>query len=466
MARFAMLVSGRAAVALVLAVLGTLAIFLLASDWPLPARQSLAVFWLAVLGWTLTDIDDSVVALLAALSLLALGVVPVDRLYLALGSELVCLLLAGFVIAAVLQRSGLVERLTLWLLNGCKSVRGLCYRLMLAVAATAFVVPSTSGRAALLLPLWQTLAAQLPPPLARALALLVPTVILLSAGASLLGAGAHLLAVDAMRAQAGWQPGFATWLLLAAPFALLSCALATETVLRMFVPKALSAQAPSLAPSTSAPWTSGQRGTAAVLMLSLLAMSLSPWLGLELPLVALAAALLATCKPLTGVDWKAALQGVEWNLLLFMAATLLLGGALVSSGAAERMAAALMAAPGLAGAPAPLLWAVVVMVALLSHLLITSRTARAAVLLPSVALPMAALGLDAALVAFVLVLGSGFCQTFAVSAKPVALFSEKAQLPAADLLRLSLALLPGMALLLWGFALLVWPPMLQLLASA
>jgi hypothetical protein len=64
------------------------------------------------------------------------------------------------------------------------------------------------------------------------------------------------------------------------------------------------------------------------------------------------------------------------------------------------------------------------------------------------------------------VIGSGFCQTLAVSAKPVALFA-RAELPSAlddarssidaALLRLALALLPVMALLLWAFALVVWP---------
>lgn len=434
------------------------------AGWPLPARLALGVFGLALLGWTLTPWDDTVIALVAALSLLALGVVPAAQFYQALGSDLVVLLLGGFVLASVLQQSGLIERLTLRTLAGCGTVRALLYRLTLAVAATAFVLPSTSGRAALLLPVWRLLAGQLPAPLPRALALLLPTVILLSAGASLLGAGAHLLAVDAMRQHSGWQPGFGAWLLLAAPFALLCCLLATELVLRLFVPRAARAQALHMPPAPTQPWRPAERGTAAVVAASLLAMACSPWLGLPLPLVALAAALAATCSRLTGVRWKSALQGVEWNLLLFMAATLVLGGALVSSGAASRLAQALLMLPGLAQAPASLLWLLVVMVALLSHLLITSRTARAAVLLPTLTLPMAALGLDPALVAFVLVLGSGFCQTFAVSAKPVALFSDQAQLPQADLLRLALALLPGMGLLLWGFAVAVWPPLLQAFA--
>ena len=70
------------------------------------------------------------------------------------------------------------------------------------------------------------------------------------------------------------------------------------------------------------------------------------------------------------------------------------------------------------------------------------------------------------LLVFVCVLGSGYCQTLAVSAKPVALYA-RAELPPGlslaqspidtALWRLSLALLPVMVLLLLVFAWVVWP---------
>ncbi|WP_246713673.1 hypothetical protein [Rhizobium leguminosarum] len=61
-------------------------------------------------------------------------------------------------------------------------------------------------------------------------------------------------------------------------------------------------------------------------------------------------------------------------------------------------------------------------VATLSHLVITSRTARATILIPALALPVAALGVDPLNLVMVVTLASGFCQTLMVSAKPVALF--------------------------------------------
>jgi hypothetical protein len=55
------------------------------------------------------------------------------------------------------------------------------------------------------------------------------------------------------------------------------------------------------------------------------------------------------------------------------------------------------------------------------------------------------------------VLGSGFCQTFAVSAKPVALFDAQGCTSGSDWSRLSLLLLLPLWLLLTLFATLVWP---------
>jgi solute carrier family 13 (sodium-dependent dicarboxylate transporter), member 2/3/5 len=300
----------------------------------------------------------------------------------------------------------------------------------------------------------------------RAMALLFPSVILLSACASLLGAGAHLVAVDFMQRLGHDAPSFALWAWWAAPFAIVSSFAATALITALFLDRESRAKTLQLPSPTRKPLTRQQRGVVAVMLLTVAAWAGSALHGVDAALVALLGALAITCKPLTGVDMKTALKKVEWNLVLFLAATLVLGEALLHSGAARALTDALLNAVPLAQWSAASVLLLAAAVALLSHLLITSRTARALVLLPTVALPLAATGLNPALLIFVCAVGSGFCQTLAVSAKPVALFA-RAELPAeledtrssmdSALLRLSLALLPLMALLLWGFALVVWP---------
>lgn len=107
-----------------------------------------------------------------------------------------------------------------------------------------------------------------------------------------------------------------------------------------------------------------------------------------------------------------------------------------------------------------------VTVSLLLHVLIGSRSARVAVLLPVLVLPLALAlpagsGVSAPVLVLVMaaVLGTGFCQTLAISSKPMLLFARHpaSGLAPADLLRLSACLFPLLWLLLMGFGLLVWP---------
>jgi di/tricarboxylate transporter len=424
------------------------------------AVLALGVFAGALVAWLVLQWDETPVALGAALALVALGVVPAASLQASLGHDLVWLLLGGFLLAAALQQSGLAERWTLAALAGRRSVRSLMLRLTLLVAASAFVIPSTSARAALLLPVLAVLGRAIGQPrITRALALLFVSVILLSAGASLLGAGAHLVALDFMHKLGLPAPGFLGWMLLAAPFALLSCLLACALIAALFLDRAQRQATVQFTPPPGAPGARrGHRVLGGIVIAAVLAWASSGWHGVPAWLVALAAALAAGSERLTGVSLKTALASVEWNLLLFMAGSLVLADALVASGAAARLGAGLVALLP-QGLPAPLLAGAAASIALASHLVITSRSARALVLVPTVALPLAALGLDAAVAILVVTLGGGFCQTLAVSAKPVLLFkhTETATFDDADLLRLALALALPLALLLVASALWWWP---------
>lgn len=433
--------------------------------WGLPslepvARWALLVFAAAVIAWTVLDLDETPVALVAAIALMAAGVTTPERFYGGLGDGFIWLLIGAFVLAAVLQASGLAERWALQVVAGAATPAALMRRLTWFIIGTALVVPSTSGRAALLLPVFLALLQVLPQPRqARALALLFPSVILLSACVSMLGAGAHLVALDFMHRLGAKVPGFLGWLWLAGPFGVASSLLACELILRLFLDRAERQQAIVLPEPDRTALTRQQWSVVAVTALALLGWATSEWHGVGAPIVAVCGALLITVKPLTGSDLKATLKKVEWNLVIFMAATMIMGEALVDSGAAAALARALVNVVPLATL-APLAGiAIASLLALLAHLVVTSRTARATVLIPAVALPFASAGYDPGLLVFLLAVGSGFCQTLMVSAKPVAMFcgENREHYGPRDLAALSLALLPGLWLLLVCFAAFAWP---------
>jgi solute carrier family 13 (sodium-dependent dicarboxylate transporter), member 2/3/5 len=433
--------------------------------WGLPAlepaaRWALLVFAAAIIGWTVLDLDETPVALAGAIALLATGATTAEKFYAGLGDDFIWLLIGAFVLAAVLQASGLAQRWALAVVAGAGTPAALLRRLTWFIIATALVVPSTSGRAALLVPVFVALAQALPQPRqVRALALLFPSVILLSACVSMLGAGAHLVALDFMHRVGGTAPGFLGWLWLAGPFGVISSLLACELIPRLFLHRHERATAIVLPRPEVAPLSRQQWGIVAVTAATLLAWATSGWHGVDAPLVAMCGALLATVKPLTGSDLKATLKRVEWNLVIFMAATLIMGEALVDSGAAAALARGLVSAVPLASLPPLAGLAIAALLALLSHLVVTSRTARATVLIPAVALPFAAAGYNPGLLVFLLAVGSGFCQTLMVSAKPVAMFAgeQREHFGPRDLAGLSLALLPGLWLLLVIFAAVIWP---------
>lgn len=439
----------------------------LPGDLSFDARASLIAVALAMLGWIGTRLPESVVALVVVLGLVFAGVLSEEVLFAALGSELIWLLLSAFVIGAVLKEAQLTERLLAPILRRPLRFDVFALLLTLAVAATAFVLPSTSGRAALLMPVFLALAGSLPDPrLTKPLALIFPTVILLSAGGSLIGAGAHLLAVESIRASTGLGLGYLDWALLGLPFALLSSLAGTILILWLFVPRGLRGMCIA-APATPAPGPelqSRQRRIAVVLGLLVLLWLTTEWHGIGMSLTALIGALVLLTKPFTPRKTKEVFRAVDVELLLYMAATVLLAEAMTRSGADQWLAgAALGVLPARLAASLPVVVVVVAVISVTAHLFITSRSARAAVLIPAVALPVAGLGHDAALMVLVAVMGTGFCQTMMASAKPVAIFAnaEIETFAQKDLFRLALPLMPVATLLLVVCALLLWPAQLR-----
>jgi sodium-dependent dicarboxylate transporter 2/3/5 len=450
-------------VAAIVLAFSAMLIFLAIDGLTMNMRLTLAIFVAAITAWTILDLPDTPVALAGAVLLPVLGVIDEDVLYRSLGNDIVWLMLAAFIVAGVLRQVGVIEQIIGRLLARVATVQGLFWVLTLLIFATAFIVPSTSARAAMLAPVYLGLAAAIGNArVNRALALLFPSVILLSAGASLIGAGAHLVAAGMLERLQGQSPGFLGWIALAAPFSLILSLLACAVLLRFFLTPEERTTAIAQRSTDGAPTQlSRQQWTAlAITALMILLFAAQPVHGIGMPVIGIAAALLLTNERISGLSLKTALKGVEWNLLLFLAGTLVIGEALLLTGTAQVLAKRIvdLAGGSIAGWPV-LIIAFAAIVATLSHLVITSRTARATVLIPALALPLAGLGVAPLNLVMVVTLASGFCQTLMVSAKPVALFGAMDPPPfgQADLFRLAGALIIPFIVLLVIFAALVWP---------
>ncbi|MGW9113908.1 SLC13 family permease [Microbacterium sp. NPDC055683] len=413
-------------------VAAAIAAWLATDGWDHDGRAVAAVFGAATAGWLLTRVDDTVIAIGAGLALVLAGALPADGFLAALGDDTVWLLIGSCVLAAGLTSSGVVERAAAALIGRARSVRALAHLTTAALVLTAFAVPSTSGRAALAVPVFRGLAQPLASRrLQVGFSLLFPAVILLSAMASLLGAGAHLIAAELIRLTTGDRVDFLLWAALGLPVALVSCAVATEVMLFGFlerrdrrvdvteIARALRARHRSLhgVRPSAAEWRA-----LAVLVIVIVLWATEPLHGLPAAIVAMAGAIAVLLPAVGVVAPKPAFAAVPWSLLLFLAATLALGSALVSTGAADRLADAALGALG-GGTPFAALFAIV-LVSAGAHLVVPSRSARATVLLPVVLPLAAAAGLNPTSAALASTAAAGFCLTLTSSAKPVALFSD------------------------------------------
>ncbi|RPK68309.1 Sodium-dependent dicarboxylate transporter SdcS [Streptomyces sp. ADI96-15] len=429
-------------------------------------RLTLGVFVLATAAWIAGPVDDTYVALGAGLALTVTGVISSDALFGTLGDDTVWLLICAFVLAAAVGRTGLAGRAAAFLVSGARSVRQLVHLTTAALVVTAFAVPATSGRAALALPVFLALAKALHDRrrVVVMLALLFPTVILLSAVATLIGAGAHLITVSVLWEATGERIGFTEWLLLGLPLAIASSHLAAEAVLLTTTRRAdrkgpVRIGADDIQKHSDSPVTgplSPAEARCALLLSTVVVLWCSEPLHRVPPaVVALIGAVVAASPALGTVRMKDALRTVPWSLLLFMAATMAMGIALADSGAARWLVGGVPL-----DVPPWAFLAVVIGVSTAAHLVLQSRSARSSVLVPLVVAAATGAGVNPVAAALASTAAAGFCHTLPASAKPVTLFAGIPDTPTytpRDLLRLSALLAPLTALSVLAFALAVWP---------
>lgn len=461
------------ALALLLSVVSLAGIALLPADVSTSARVALAVFALSIIGWMLTDLNDTFVALFAATGLVVSATISTESLFASLGDSIVWLMIGAFIVASALNKSGVSARITLLAIRPAKRLSHLFYLLTAVLLLTALLIPSTSARAALMVPIYMAMSAAFnSPQVNRALAVMLPVNILQTAVGSLVGAGAHLIINDTLGQFTGRPLSYIEWTLMGLPFAALSAFGTTWVVLHLFLDRqhrALVINAQTLAALPQAgPITARERYVMVITAVLVFLWMTEPLHGISNALVAMLGALAVTAPTYGPIKFKEAAKGVEWEMILFVAATLALSEALVQSGAGAWLVDQMLVHSGVGATTSDLAaLAAVTLVSLTSHLYITSRSARGAVIAPITVLLAFTLGLDPLTVAFVTAAGIGYCITLVVSAKPLTMFQQMNGPDAApafqpaDLLKLSGVLAPLHVGLIVVFGLFYWPAMAQ-----
>ena len=270
------------------------------------ARLSLFAFAVCVILWSATRLNAAFVALAALIFLILTGGATQEQLYQSLASDVVWLMVGAFVLAEAIQSTGLAGRLTSLVVKRARTVNGIFWQLTLAHIPLTFFIPSTSGRAAVMLPLFKSISdAADDKRITRALSLLMPTINLVLTICTLIGAGSHLIANDLLQQRSGKSISFLQWIIYGLPFGAIAALLTCLVILRMFLNKSHRSKQLIIKQETeAAPLAFSEKKTLAVAALMVLLWSTESLHGIDVAVVAVAGAVALMLPGFGVLSWQ------------------------------------------------------------------------------------------------------------------------------------------------------------------
>lgn len=390
-----------------------LAFLLLADNLEDPGRWALAITAGTLAAWVLEPVPLAATAVPIIFLLAATGAATPDGAVSGFGSSATLLLATGFMMAAAMEKTPLVRRLTYrFLLRVPPTSSGVLAGLLGALVVLAVFVPSTVVRAVALLPVVVAVAQAFvrygSPNGAKRLLLGLSFGATLGGIAILPAAVVNVLAVDLIVDAGGERITYFDWLALTWPIEILAF-LALWTGLVVFFPttdeKMLNQETVAERLRDLGGVTGAEKRLAVILVLTATLWCLEPLTGWHPSVPAFLAVALMTASPLRIVNWDEVL-GISWGSIFLFGASLSLAFTLRDTGAADWVGGQLLGelTTNLAHAGAVAGILVVAAIMLVYQLAFAGSTPAAATLLPimlagsgALQLPVAAVGVTVAL---------------------------------------------------------------------
>ncbi|MBD1383557.1 SLC13 family permease [Metabacillus arenae] len=413
------------------------------SELAIDGRLSLITFIAATYCWAATSLPPSFVAIGSILVLTVTGAASQEMLYSSLSSDVIWLMIGAFIVGAAMQTTGLAGRATFFLTSKANSIKGLFFLLAFIIQLLTLFIPSTSGRASVLLPIFRNLSKEINnEKVITGLSLLIPTIILIATSSTLIGASSHLVANDYLQSLGFEKITFLKWMLWGIPFTFVASLSSCAVILKLFLDKEarkISLKEMFRKSQVNNEFSVKEKMTLIVLGLMVLLWTTEHVHGLDIATVTVIGAFLLVLPGIGTMSWKDGLQAVSWNLILFVGAAITLGEALIDSGAAEWIIDFILAfTKGFLFNSEFVTLLLLTVISLSSHLYITSHTMRAVILAPPLLSLALAENLNVVSIVFLLMVGMNYCLTFPVSSKALLIyFDEKRSFQAQDLRNLS-----------------------------
>lgn len=427
-------------------ILAFLLIYLLPAEAGLSgaAQAGMACFALALVWWVTEPFPTYVTSLALMFLLLVTRASGAKAIMDVLGMEVIWLNLLAFILSAMLVKTRLARRLSLWLVMrfGHTAGQALLAFLLLQMAL-APLIPATAARCVMTLPLMLVVAAiygsteEAPNAFGKNLMLLNLVGISVLSSMTMTGSSANLIAVGLIQTMGGHRVYYMDWVRVGAPIAILTAVLMWILGQRLIFRIPPGERLPRLEGGLDrvrakydemGPLSAGERKAIAIFGLVLFLWMTDVfhlrWFGVEItaPFAALLGAVIVLFPRWGVLQWAEA--DIPWHLLIFSAGAYAGGLALDDTGAAEWAVRKLFAGVELQGLPFGVAFTVVMAVMMYSHLLTTSKTVRTMIMIPIIITLAKTLGWDPVSLALPAALCIDWVVGLPISGKPnVILFS-------------------------------------------
>ncbi|TDM20369.1 SLC13 family permease [Macrococcoides canis] len=418
-------------------------------------KVSVVLFVVSLIMFIATPLPAALVALL----LLTLGVLiglPKSLLFGSFEQDIIWLMIGAFIISGMLEKSGLMQRLSDWVLNQGHT-RKMNRFIFSASQFISIVIPSTSSRAVMLLPLYEQLVKKLPQHKTY-YSLLFPTLILMGSNLTLLGAGSHLIGMGLLEAQNKNTLSYFEFLLFGAPFGIV-IGLISMFIIRLFTK--VQHEQIEYEYIAQAQYSIIEKKALLIIIVTVV-LWMTEWLHhMDIAVLTLFIALIIMLPSFNVMTFKEGLKYVNWSLILFVAAASALGSLLVKYNVVDEIQQSLFKSlSSMKWMNEFYMMLTIIIISVLSHLLITSHTTRAVVLIPGFLLLANLFQLNPTATVFLALIGMNYCLTFPVSSKSILVFYEAdAGFTSKQLMTLSLILTPIYMVAMIIFYYCYWSPL-------
>ncbi|OXX69247.1 permease [Vibrio sp. V19_P1S1T109] len=396
----------------------------------LQGQQSIAIFCAALIMWVCGSIPIYLTSMIAIVLLVLTGTVTKEKVAFAtLGYNVIWLMVSAFILTAAMIKSNLARRFALWMITefGQTPKRAL-FVLILINFCLVFFVPSTTARAALMVPICLILldvykAIPGKSNFGKLMMLQGVQADALATSGVMTGTAANIIAVGFINSQAGGTVGYMDWLTAAFPLAILGMVIAFFVGIKLFKFKGEVDFEGSLEKlkeerSQLGFLTLNEKKAIFIFCNAVFLWATESYheamfgFSISVYMTAVISAILCLLPKIGLLTWNE--SNIKWDLMIFAAGAYSVGNALETSKGAEFLISKLVYGLGLESMSHTAVYVIVVFICMYSHLIFTSKTVKTTILIPSIIALAKTLGMDPVTLA----LAASFTLTYTITLPP------------------------------------------------